>query len=129
MRKLGGDRTRGLELGFAGEAGGGARLPLAPPTGPLECVPGVSLVRWGPSGQGRRSLLSGRSSVQSTPGAAASEPLPRTPRPETRPRVTAALPLWPGPAVSDAATFPEAKKKKKSLSLGFRDLDNCVPTT
>nr|CAI9693437.1 unnamed protein product [Rangifer tarandus platyrhynchus] len=50
VRKLGSE-----ELGFAGEEGGSARLPLAPPMGTLECVPGVSLVRWGPSGQGRRS--------------------------------------------------------------------------
>ena len=75
VRKLGGE-----ELRLPGEAGGGARLPLAPPMGTLECVPGVSLVRWGPSGQGRRRLGSRRSSVQSTPGAAASEPLPGTPQ-------------------------------------------------
>ncbi|CAI9155884.1 unnamed protein product [Rangifer tarandus platyrhynchus] len=50
VRKLGSE-----ELGFAGEEGGSAPLPLAPPMGTLECVPGVSLVRWGPSGQGRRS--------------------------------------------------------------------------
>lgn len=110
---------RGQNAGQGAGAAGCARLPLAPPTGTLDCVPGVSLVRWGPSGQGRRRLVSRRSSVQSTSGTAASEPLPGTPRPETRPWVTAASTLWPGPAVPDAATFPEAKKKRKKVSLSL----------
>lgn len=105
-----GDRTRVKELGRQGAPA----FPRAPYRDPRLCSGGLPSplgpLRAGPA------QVSRRSSVQSTSGTAASEPLPGTPRPETRLGDSGLDSQGSDPQFPTPLRFLKQKKKgKKSL--------------